>query len=157
MTASRLLTTLQLRGLVQQDGDSGKYRPGLAFVRLAGHAEKTLDLGSIARPQLAGLARAVNETTTLNRLEGDRVITVAWSDPARMGHDRTGRNLPLHASASGKVLLSDLPEREVIRLAKIGFMPYTSHTIVRADLLLRNSPGYANEVSRPRSASTSPP
>jgi DNA-binding IclR family transcriptional regulator len=53
-----------------------------------------------------------------------------------MGHDRTGRNLPLHATAPGKVLLSNRPEREVIRLSKIGFTPYTSHTIVRVDLLL---------------------
>jgi len=36
----------------------------------------------------------------------------------------------------GKVLLASLPEREVIRLSKIGFTPYTSHTIVRVDLLL---------------------
>ena len=36
----------------------------------------------------------------------------------------------------GKVLLSDRPEREVIRLSRIGFAPYTSHTIVRVDLLL---------------------
>ncbi|HEY5473719.1 MAG TPA: IclR family transcriptional regulator C-terminal domain-containing protein, partial [Candidatus Limnocylindrales bacterium] len=33
-------------------------------------------------------------------------------------------------------LLASQPEREVIRLSKIGFTPYTSHTIVRVDLLL---------------------
>jgi DNA-binding IclR family transcriptional regulator len=135
-TASRLLATLQKRGLVQQDDDSGKYRLGLAVVRLGGHAEKTLDLRSIAMPELEGVARAVRETTTLGVLEGDSVVTIAWSDASGMGHDRTGRNLPLHATAPGKVLLSNRPEREVIRLSKIGFTPFTSHTIVRVDLLL---------------------
>lgn len=135
-TASRLLTTLQKRGLVQQDHDSGKYRLGLAMVRLGGHAEKMLDFHSLALPELASLARIVKETVTLGVLEGDSVMAVAWYDSSGMGRDRTGRNLPLHATAPGKVLLSSRPEREVIRLAKIGLTPYTSHTIVRVDLLL---------------------
>jgi DNA-binding IclR family transcriptional regulator len=121
---------------VQQDEYSGKYRLGLAMVRLGGHAEKTLDLPSIAMPELEAVARSVKETTTLGVLEGNAVVTIAWSDASGVGHDRTSRNLPLHATASGKVLLSDRPEREVIRLSKIGFTPYTSHTIVRVDLLL---------------------
>jgi DNA-binding IclR family transcriptional regulator len=135
-TASRLLATLQKRGLVQQDHDSGKYRLGLAMVRLGGHAEKTLDLRALALPELANLALAVKETATLGVLDGDSVMAVAWYDSSAMGRDRTGRNLPLHATAPGKVLLSSRPEREVIRLSKIGFTPYTPHTIVRADLLL---------------------
>jgi len=53
-----------------------------------------------------------------------------------MGRDRSGRSSPLHATAPGKVLLANQPEREVIRLSKVGFTPYTSHTIVRVDLLL---------------------
>jgi len=39
-TASRLLATLQKRGLVQQDEDSGKYSLGLALVRLGGQARQ---------------------------------------------------------------------------------------------------------------------
>ena len=41
-TASRLLSTLQKRGLVAQAHDSGKYRLGLALVRLGAQAERTL-------------------------------------------------------------------------------------------------------------------
>lgn len=135
-TASRLLATLQKRGLVEQDDDSGKYRLGLAVVRLGGRAEKTLDLRAIGMPELEQLARSVKETTTLGVLEGDTVLTIAYADASGMGHDRTGRNSPLHATSPGKVLLSNQAEREVIRLSKIGFTPYTSHTIVRVDLLL---------------------
>jgi DNA-binding IclR family transcriptional regulator len=142
-TASRLLSTLHKRGLVDQDHDSGKYRLGLAMVRLGGHAEKTLDLHALALPELTSLARAVKETATLGVLEGDSVMTVAWYDASQMGRDRTGRSLPLHATAPGKVLLSNRPERDLIRLSKIGFTPYTSRTIVRVDLLLE-------EISRVR-------
>ena len=135
-TASRLLSTLQKRGLVQHADDSGKYRLGLAIVRLGSHAEKTLDLRSIAMPELEAVARSVKETVTLGVLQDDSVVTIAWSDGAGRSHDRRTRNMPLHATAPGKVLLSNRPEREVIRLSKIGFTPYTSNTIVRVGLLL---------------------
>jgi DNA-binding IclR family transcriptional regulator len=134
-TASRLLATLQKRGLVQQDEDSGKYSLGLALVRLGGQAERTLDLRSAAMAQLRDVALSVKETTTLGVLEGDRVVTIASSDASGKGHDRGVRYLPLHATAPGKVLLSNRPEREVIRLSRVGFMPYTPRTIVRVDLL----------------------
>jgi Transcriptional regulator len=142
-TTSRLLATLQKRNLVQQGHESGKYRLGLAVVRLGGQAERGLDLRSIAMPELESVARAVRETTTLGVVEGDSVVTLAWSDASGIGHDRKWAYLPLHATAPGKVLLSNRPEREVIRLSKIGFTPYTSHTIVRVDLLLE-------EISRVR-------
>src|SRR5512141_1999069 len=64
-TASRLLATLQKRGLVEQDDDSGKYRLGLAVVRLAEKAEATLDLRGISQPELERLARLTHETTGL--------------------------------------------------------------------------------------------
>jgi len=52
-TASRLLATLQKRGLVEQDDETGKYRLGLVVIRLAERAERTLDLRGIATPELA--------------------------------------------------------------------------------------------------------
>lgn len=135
-TASRLLATLQERGLVEQNRGSGKYRLGLAVVRLGGHAEKMLDLRAIALPALESVSRAVKETSSLGELQGDSVVEVAWSDPSGRTHDPRLWSRPVHATASGKVLLSNLPEREVVRLSKIGFTPYTPNTIVRLDLLL---------------------
>ena len=135
-TTSRLLATLEKSGLVEQDEATGRYRLGLAIVRLGGHAERTLDLRSIALPELQGLARSVRETTALAVVESDSVVTVAWADPNGTGHDRANKLLPLHATAAGKVLLSCQPEREIIRLSKTGLLPHTGRTIVRADMLL---------------------
>jgi IclR family KDG regulon transcriptional repressor len=135
-TASRLLATLQKRGLVEQDHDSGKYRLGLALIQLGGHAEKTLDFAAIAMPELMDLARSTRETVALGVLDGDSVVTLAWSSPSGVGHDQNGKYLPLHATAPGKVLLSNGPEREVIRISKPGLTPYTPRTIIRVDLLL---------------------
>jgi DNA-binding IclR family transcriptional regulator len=135
-TASRLLSTLQKSGLVEQSDGSSKYRLGLAVVRLGRHAERALDLRAIAIAELESLARAVHETISLDILEDDSVLTIAYSDASGTRRDRTGRNAPLHATAPGKILLANQPEREVIRLSKTMFIPYTSHTIVRVDLLL---------------------
>src|SRR3954467_2395621 len=62
-TASRLLATLEKRGLVEQDEESGKYRLGLVVIRLANRAERMLDLRSIAMPELDRLARPPHHTT----------------------------------------------------------------------------------------------
>jgi IclR family transcriptional regulator, acetate operon repressor len=135
-TASRLLATLEKRGLVHQDEDSGKYRLGLAVVRLGGQAERSIDLRLVALSELEGLARSVRETTAISVLRADTAVTLAYSDSSGMGRDRTGRSWPLHATAPGKVLLARQPEREVIRISKRGLERFTSNTIIRVDLLL---------------------
>ena len=136
-TASRLLSTLQKSGLAEQSDHSGKYRLGRTVIRLGRHAEESLDLQAVAMAEVQSLARAVHETTTLDILEGDSVRTIAYSDESGTCRDRTGCDAPLHATAPGKVLLASRPEREVIRLSKTAFTPYTAQTIVRVDLLLR--------------------
>ena len=71
-TASRLLATLEKRGLVEQDDETGKYRLGLVVHPPRGAR------GADARPALdrharaGALARATRETTGLGVLDGDR-------------------------------------------------------------------------------------
>lgn len=137
-TASRLLATLQRRGLVEQDDESGKYRLGLAVIRLAGRAERTLDLAGLAQSELERLARTTHETVGLVVADGDLARTVAQVDGPSMAArvNWTGRATPLHCTASGKVLLASRAEREVLRLAKQGLTACTERTITRLDALL---------------------
>ena len=137
-TASRLLATLQKRGLVEQDHETGKYRLGLVVIRLAERAERTLDLRGIALPELERLARLTHETTGLGILEGDTLLAVAQVDGPNLVAvgDWTGRATPLHCVASGKVLLSSLAEREVLRVVRRGLVTYTERTIVELEPLL---------------------
>src|SRR4029450_1985080 len=99
-TASRLLATLQKRGLVEQDDETGEYRRGVGGVRparrrraepantplgvvvpgSARRAERTLDLRGIAMPELERLARLTHETTGVGILEGESLLTVAQVD-----------------------------------------------------------------------------
>ena len=137
-TASRLLATLQKRGLVEQDDETGKYRLGLVVIRLAERAERTLDLRGIALPELERLARLTHETTGLGILDGDSMLSVAQADGPNLiaVGDWTGRATPLHCVASGKVLLSSLAEREVLRIVRRGLVSYTERTIVGLEPLL---------------------
>ncbi|HKG56911.1 MAG TPA: IclR family transcriptional regulator [Candidatus Limnocylindrales bacterium] len=137
-TASRLLATLQKRGLVEQDDESGKYRLGLVVIRLAERAERTLDLRGIAMPELERLARLTHETTGLGVLDGDQLLTVAQADGPNLiaVGDWTGRSTPLHCVASGKVLLAALAEREVLRIVRRGLVSHTERTLVELEPLL---------------------
>ena len=137
-TASRLLATLQRRGLVEQDDESGKYRLGLVVIRLAERAERTLDLRSIAMTELERLARLTRETVSLGILEGDTVLTVAQADGPNLiaVGDWTGRPSPLHCVASGKVLLSAMAERDVLRIVRKGLISHTERTITELEPLL---------------------
>lgn len=137
-TASRLLATLEKRGLVEQDEETGKYRLGIVVIRLAEHAERTLDLRAIAMPELDRLARATHETTGLGVLDGDRMVTVAQADGPNLVAvgDWTGRGVPPHSVAAGKVLLASLPEREVVRLVRRGLERFTDRTIADLEPLL---------------------
>ncbi len=137
-TASRLLATLEKRGLVEQDDETGKYRLGLVVIRLAERAERTLDLRGLALPDLERLARLTHETTSLGVLDADQLLTVAQVDGPNLiaVGDWTGRSTPLHCVASGKVLMSTLAEREVVRIVKRGLSRYTERTIVDLEPLL---------------------
>jgi DNA-binding IclR family transcriptional regulator len=137
-TASRLLATLEKRGLVEQDEETGKYRLGLVVIRLAERAERTLDLRAIAMPELDRLARVTHETTGLGVLDGDQLLTVAQADGPNLVAvgDWTGRWVPLHSVASGKVLMASLPEREVLRLVRRGLDRFTDRTITQLEPLL---------------------
>jgi DNA-binding IclR family transcriptional regulator len=137
-TASRLLATLERRGLVEQDEGSGKYRLGLAVIRLAERAERTLDLRTIALPELERLARVTRETVTLAIVKADACLTVAQVDGPNMVAcpDWTGRTTPLHCVASGKVLLAAMAERDVLRIARPGLPARTERTITGLETLL---------------------
>jgi DNA-binding IclR family transcriptional regulator len=137
-TASRLLATLQRRGLVEQDEETGKYRLGLVVIRLAERAERTLDLRGIALPELQRLARATRETVTLGIVQGDACLTVAQVDGPNMVacSDWTGRTTPLHCVASGKILLAAMAERDVLRIARPGLPARTERTITGFEALM---------------------
>jgi DNA-binding IclR family transcriptional regulator len=84
------------------------------------------------RAILARLVGEIGETCNFTMLDGDQVIYVdrvetAW--PLRMTLT-SGSHVPLHCTASGKLLLALLPKASRERLtAHLGLMRYTGSTI----------------------------
>jgi DNA-binding IclR family transcriptional regulator len=138
-TVSRLLSTLERRGLVEQDRESGHFRLGVGIIRLAQSAERTLDLRAIALPEMEALAKATHETVSLEVFDGvAAAVAICQIDGPNLTPmpDITGRPIAMHAIASGKVLLASLPERTVLSIARRGLVRYTQRTITDPRALL---------------------
>jgi DNA-binding IclR family transcriptional regulator len=114
-TAFRLAAALEMRGLVEQPGERGKYRLGLGLVRLAGAATVRMDLTQQSRPISERLAADVAETINIAILDADAAVNIdqVLGPSAITTHNWVGQRTPLHATSSGKVLLAYLPEAAI--------------------------------------------
>lgn len=130
-TASRLLSTLEEHGLVEQNPTNERYRLGYGLVRLAGSVVAELDLARAARPVLEQLAARTSETVNLAILQGDQVINI---DQIAAPHlvvnvNWVGKQTPLHCTSNGKVLLAYLAQEERSRLLSRSLARFTPRTI----------------------------
>ncbi len=105
-TVSRLLARLEGRGLVRRVGD--RFAPGPELVRLGSLATRGFDVVALVREPLARLAEATGETVNLAVRHGDQALNVHQVESGYLVgvRDWTGRALPLHCTANGKVLLA---------------------------------------------------
>lgn len=118
-TVHRLLAALASRGLVAQDGETGKYYLGLKLFELGSRVADSLDLRRVARPSLVRLMKDTGETTHLVVLDGASIVfvdKVETDNPFRMVSQVGGR-LPARHSGSGKALLAQLSETDLVRRA----------------------------------------
>ena len=117
-TAHRLLAMLQYRGFVRQDTATRSYVPGPTLDSLAFGVLRRLDVRNRARPVMERLNADLQETVHLGRLEGDQVHfidSVESTRALRIG-GRVGRSMPAHCTSTGKALLAELTEEELLRL-----------------------------------------
>ena len=137
-SAFRYLTTLERRGYVERDAADGTYRLGLAFLPLR---NRHLDvLARIARPHLAELRDRFQETANLGALDGNRLTYLEIVESPLMMRlaARRGDRDPIHSTALGKAVASQLKEEEVRRIiAAEGLPQLTSRTITELDDFLR--------------------
>lgn len=137
-TASRLMSALEARSLVRQDGDRGRYRLGTGVLRLAGATIARLDVVQEARPVCRDLAGRTNETVNLAVLSDGAVLyldQVAGSTAIQL-HNWVGQRVPAHATANGRVLLATLSDDQVTDLVGEDLPGYTPATLRTAAQLL---------------------
>jgi IclR family transcriptional regulator, acetate operon repressor len=107
-TASRLVSALERRGLIEQDGQRGRLRPGPAILRVAERGMLERNVVELARPSLDVLAEASGETINLAVPARDGVEHVAQVDSRHfLGSGQwLGRSVDYHCTAVGKVFMA---------------------------------------------------
>ena len=140
-TVHRAVVNLEVRGLLERNEVTGKYRLGLKLFELGMRAGRNMDLRVAARPYLEKLSEQTGEMIALAILSDDEVLylDVVHSSKALRAASAAGQRRPLHCTAVGKVLLGGLPQYEVVRIAeKTGLPPRTRYSITDAERLFED-------------------
>jgi DNA-binding IclR family transcriptional regulator len=154
-SCSYLLRLLEREGYLIRDEESRRYKIGLATVALAHGALREIGIRSVAEPALykltseTGLSAGIGvldrgHVLLVDRVEGPQFVSDAVQAPARgrssyrVREQRDiGRELPVHSTALGKVLLAYLPRQQALDvIAQSGLVRSTPRTITSKAKLL---------------------
>ena len=137
-TVSRLLSTLEELGAVEQISVGGEYRVGWTMIELAAAARPGRSLISLVRPHLAELTRLTGEAAGISIPDGADMLYLEQLTPDSelQVRDWTGHRIPLHAVPSGHVVLA-ADAGLAARVAAGPLTAFTPHTITTAKALLQ--------------------
>jgi len=136
-TVSRLLSTLEEQGAVEQVSAGGHYRIGWAMLELAAAARPGRSLVSVARPHLVELTRLTGEAAGISIPDGTEMLYLdqLTPDSELQVRDWTGHRIPMHAVPSGLVVLAT-DAALVQRVLDAPMQRFTRHTITGSAALL---------------------
>lgn len=141
-TTHGLLRTLVDVGFVEQDRHTGHYGVDGGLTRLGSHRTDGNVLRSLAMNWADSLASHAGEAVRVGMLVGDEVEVVHHvfrpDDSPQQG--QTGRRLPVHATALGKVLLAAHPALVAV-LHERGAVALTARTLTDPADLVRTVTG----------------
>ena len=150
-TVSRLLSTFEKHGCVERAGGPGKYRLGYRVYLWGVISGRQNNLIAIAKPVMEHLRDKCGEEVALYVVEGQRRLCVervaSVHEIAKVAP--VGTYYPLHAGASGRVLLAYLPSEKrrqffrKSRLKKMTSLTITDINTLEKDLASIRKKGYA--------------
>ena len=136
-SAHRYLLVLESEAFVERDRRTQRYRLGVDFVT---HQPNQIDrLVRQARPLLEAARDKWNETANLGMLVGQSVVYLDIVESAKAVRlsARKGDRDSIHATALGKAIAAQLPEREVRAILKRTGMPkLTARSITERDAFM---------------------
>lgn len=153
-TLYRLLSSMVKNELLSYFPETGNYTIGPKFtLTYVSMDERAARLRETAMPHLHALANQAEETVKLSVLSGLQSYTIATvesSRPLRISVD-TGAIFPLHAGATGKVLLCAFNDTALQRYFKSYGTAYTDATItdineMKKELEIIRKRGYATDI-----------
>lgn len=108
----RLLSTLEQNGFVQRSVDGTGYILGHMALVLGMAAQEQVSVVRVARRHLEELGERFNENVHVRVRDGLQSVAITKWDSTRSVrvHSEIGARRPLHAGATGKVLLAFAPE-----------------------------------------------
>lgn len=135
----RLLTTMELRGIVHKHADAATYRLGYQMLALGIAAQEQVSLVRVAQQAMRNLGEQCNENLHLRVRDGLESVAIArWeSSHSVRVHTEIGSRNPLHAGASSKLLLAHAPAEVRDALFAGERERFTSNTLVSRPKLLQ--------------------
>lgn len=133
-TVHAILSTLMAEGYVEQNRASERYRLTLRLYELGCLVLARSPMDHRVLPLMEALGRATNETVSLAVLAGREALFVQRVESTELlrAELRVGTRVPLHATASGKVLLAFLSGDQLELYLQGPLESYTAAT--RADV-----------------------
>ena len=135
-----LLNLLKERSFVVVDRESRRYTLGIKVWEVGQAYVHHREIVAVATEEMERVVASINETAQLailDRVENVYLAKVDCSHPLRIQTD-VGKRYPSHATALGKVLLSQLaPDEAARRLRGIELPQLTPRTITDYDELMR--------------------
>jgi len=148
-TAHSLLASLEAINLLQRTPQS-RYRLGWRLLQLAGGITEAPVLRRVAPPRMRALTERGGESTHLAVWDGREMFFFARAcSPTGVAVPQAapGMTLPAHATASGKVLLSHLPNEASLRGMLDGELIRLTHATVTDPSVLWQQVGEARHNS----------
>jgi IclR family transcriptional regulator, acetate operon repressor len=148
-TASRLVSALERQGLVEQDGERGRLRPGPAILRVAERNLLERNVVELAAPSLDALGEVSGETINLAVPARQGVEHIAQVESRHfLGAGQwLGRSVDYHCTAVGKVFMAfGRATIAAAQLARMTAPTVTSPARLRAELETVRAESFATAV-----------
>ena len=139
-TALRLIQTMEREGLLLRVPQEDRVLLGPELIRLARGVDMGTVLRELAGARLGELSEALRETVTLSVVAPDGGLDLVHQvdGPQHLvPRSWVGRRFPLHASSSGKVLLSTYDSERLERYLREPLLALTPSTITTPRALRR--------------------
>jgi DNA-binding IclR family transcriptional regulator len=137
-TALRMIQTLEQEGFLLRNPGEDRVLLGPELLRLARNTDEQLLLRELSRPIIGDLVETIRETVTLSVVAADGGLDLVYEvDAPNQLRPRSwvGQRFPLHASASGKILLASQDDERLSRLVTEPLERFTPATITTVDAL----------------------
>ena len=134
----RILLTLEQSSLVLQDRSRDVYTLGMKLIDWGYKALEKIDLKTVSHPHIVRMAHETRESYYVAILDGNEVIIIDRADTPEIWQmvARLGQRSPVHATASGQVLIAELPPDILsTMIAGSGLKRFTSKTITAMPVL----------------------